>query len=252
MLDRHAYGRDDLLRVYHHLERWSGYYRAYRDLDGDGLPEVPMGCDSQDNGAAFLGSFFVTSPDVAAYLALQDRCLARIARQLGWDDEAAQWDARCSATVAALVERLWDGHEFFCRDRDGQRLPERQASVLIMPLCLGALLPTAVRAATATRLEREFLGTYGVASQAFASPLYRDDEYWLGTIWAPLQLLLCDGLAASGREDLARRIATGYLAACTKAGGFYEGFDARSGIGQRAQAYSWSASVALELMRRWG
>ena len=251
MLDRHAYGPDDLLRVYRHLERWSGYYRICRDLDGDGLPEVPMGCDSQDNGAAFLGSFFVASPDVAAYLALQDRCLARIARLLGWSDEAARWEALGRATVEALIDRLWDGGEFFCRDRDGRRLPERHASVLVMPLCLGELLPSEVRATTAARLEREFLGSYGVASQAFASPLYRDDEYWLGTVWAPLQLLLCDGLAAGGRDDLARRVAGGYLAACRKAGGFYEGFDARQGIGQRAQAYSWSASVALELMRRW-
>jgi hypothetical protein len=252
MLDRHAYGRDELLRVYRHLEAWSGYYRVFRDLDGDGLPEVPMGCDSQDNSAAFLGSFFVASPDVAAYLALQDRCLARLARLLGWDDEAAAWDRRCAATVTALVERLWDGGEFFCRDRNGARTPERQASVLVMPLCLGALLPPAVFAATAARLEREFLGAYGVASQAFASPLYRDDEYWLGTVWAPLQLLLCDGLAAGGRDDIARRVAGGYLAACASAGGFFEGFDARHGVGQRAQAYTWSASVALEMMRRWG
>ena len=55
LLDHHIYGRDDLVRVYRHLERWSSYYRTYRDLNGDGLPEVPMGCDSQDNGATFLG-----------------------------------------------------------------------------------------------------------------------------------------------------------------------------------------------------
>jgi hypothetical protein len=42
------------------------------------------------------------------------------------------------------------------------------------------------------------------------------------------------------------------MAACAKAGGFYQGFHARIGVGQRAQAYSWSASVAREFMRRLG
>jgi hypothetical protein len=53
---------------------------------------------------------------------------------------------------------MWDGSEFFCGDRNGQCLPEHQASVSIMPLSLGELLPPTVRAASANRLEREFLG----------------------------------------------------------------------------------------------
>ena len=248
----HPYTAEDLRCVYHHLERWTTYWLQFRDLDGNGLPEVPMGCDVQDNGASYLDSFFVTSPDAAAYLALQQRTLAQLARSLGHDQDAWRWEVMAKRLIDSMLRLLWDGAEFYSRDRHGNRTTERCASSLIMPLCLGAELPPDVFSITAKRLEHEFLGPFGVASQAFASPLYRDDEYWLGSVWPPLQLLLCDGLAAGGRDDLARRIAQGFLAACARAGGFHECFDARTGAGQRARSYSWTASTAIELMRRWG
>jgi putative isomerase len=249
LMDRITFPRLVLEQARDQLARWTEWYRVYRDRDQDGVVEVAMGCDDQDNGSAFLGAYFVESPDVTAYLALQEDTLARICDRLGRTAEASQWRADCAARVQALVRHCWDGECFYhSADPDHTRVPDHFGNTTIMPLVLGSLLPPDVFAATAARLEREFLGVYGVASEAFRSPHYRDDGYWLGSVWAPLQLLLVDGLLRGGRADLARTISGRYLDGLKQAGGMWEVIDAKTGAGQRCGGFAWTAAVALELM----
>lgn len=83
---------------------------------------------------------------------------------------------------------------------------------------------------------------WGWATESPASPHYRSDGYWLGSIWAPTTMLLCDGRRGCGREDLARDVALRFCRLCDKSG-FAECFDALTGAGQRDRAYTWTASI---------
>ena len=85
-----------------------------------------------------------------------------------------------------------------------------------------------------------------LATESPASPLYKNDGYWRGPIWAPSTLLLYDGLRACGRADLARRVAERFCRMCAKSG-FAENYDALTGEGLRDRAYTWTASVFLVL-----
>ena len=112
-----------------------------------------------------------------------------------------------------------------------------------LPVVLGPRLPARLRAPLIADLESDkFLTEWGWATESPASPHYRSDGYWLGSIWAPTTMLLCDGLRGCGREDLARDVALRFCRLCDKSG-FAECFDALTGAGQRDRAYTWTASI---------
>ena len=114
-----------------------------------------------------------------------------------------------------------------------------------MPLVLGTRLPEPVLVALEART-RGHLTEHGLATELPSSPLYEDDGYWRGPIWAPATALLEDGLRAGGFTDLADAVSARFRALCERSG-FAENFDARTGAGLRDRAYTWTAAVYLML-----
>jgi len=254
LLDRHTYPAETLVRVRAKLAAWTEWWMHYRDADQDGLPEYPLSLDSGwDNTTLLDPDFFLAAPDLAAYLVLQMRTLARLSAML--DDAAGRddWNRRAGALCARLLERLWTGTTFTAaRTHTGEQVTTVSSLMTVMPLVLGQELPADVRAALVGRLEREFLTGFGLATEALDSPFYEADGYWLGPIWAPTTLLLVDGLRRGGESDLARSIARRFCDMVEKtAKGLNENFDARTGQGLRAPGYTWTAAVHLVLMQEY-
>ncbi|MFB7142669.1 trehalase family glycosidase [Gottfriedia sp. NPDC056225] len=52
-----------------------------------------------------------------------------------------------------------------------------------------------------------YLTQWGIATEAIDSPLYQNDAYWRGAIWAPTTLLIVDALEDCGKQELAMEIA---------------------------------------------
>ena len=250
MAAAHDFGDARLAEAYGPLARWTRWWLTRRDRDGDGLCEYDHGNDSGwDNGTAFLREPPVETPDLAAFLAIQCDVLADLARRLGRPAaEAAEWTRIADAQIAAMDRELFDAagrplaraaytHETFSPD----------TLMLRLPVLLGDRLPARLRAPLLADLESDkFMTEWGWATESPASPLYKSDGYWRGPIWAPSTLLLCDGLRACGRPDLARRAAERFCRMCAKSG-FAENFDALSGEGLRDRAYTWTASAFLAL-----
>lgn len=236
-----------LAEIYPKLARWTDWWTTYRDADG--LCETFHGNDGGwDNATAFDMGFPVVAPDIAAYLVVQMDVLAEGARRLGRPDEASVWRERADGMLAKLVERLWDGRGFVARrSDDGSTTRASRSLVPFMPLILGERLPAAIRATVVADLRGSGLLTeHGPATESPTSPLYEPDGYWRGPVWAPTTLLLVDGLHACGEHALADEVADRYLETCRRAG-FAENFDAVTGAPLRDPAYTWSASVFLDL-----
>lgn len=239
-----------LAEAYARIGRWTRWWLDFRDRDRDGLCEYDHGNDSGwDNGTAFLRLPPVETPDLAAFLAIQCDVLADLARRLGRPAaEAAEWTRVADAQIAAMDRELFDAegrplaraaytHEAFSPD----------TLLLRLPVLLGDRLPARLRAPLLADLESDkFLTEWGYATESPASPLYKNDGYWRGPIWAPSTMLLCDGLRACGRPDLARRAAERFCRMCARSG-FAENFDALTGEGLRDRAYTWTAAVFLIL-----
>jgi glycogen debranching enzyme len=114
-----------------------------------------------------------------------------------------------------------------------------------LPLVLGQRLPLPVRRQLVMNVQR-YLTPYGPATEHVHSPLYEDDGYWRGPIWAPSTLLLVDGLRACGETALAAGVARRFCDLARQSG-FAENYNARTGEPLRDRAYTWTSSVFLIL-----
>jgi len=240
-------GEPHLAELYPKLARWTDWWFTYRNPDGDGLPQYHHGNDSGwDNGTVFDAGFPVKGADLAAFLVLQMDVLAEVAARLGKPAEAEAWQRRADGLLERMLARLWRGDRFVSPRAGDWVIAERSDSVFnCLSLVLGQRLPLPVRRQLVMNLQR-YLTPYGPATEHIRSPLYEDDGYWRGPIWAPSTLLLVDGLRACGETALAAGVARRFCD-LAKQSGFAENYNARTGEPLRDRAYTWTSSVFLIL-----
>lgn len=262
LMDKYEFDREELSKVYGHLEKWTNYWMNYRDSDKDGIPEYPQGCDSGwDNATVFDQGYFLETPDLPAFLMLQMKTLERISLTLEkmekhegcqsekWKEKAEKWSAQAFRMLQNLYEHSWDGTQFVSKQSHTHKYEKNSNCLLnLMPLVLGEYLEKEKRDALICRLKKDFLTEFGIATEAPSSLKYEDDGYWRGPIWAPTTYLIADGLKRCGEEKLACDIAIRFCNMVkNRAHGNYENFDARTGKGLRAPGYTWTASVYMLL-----
>jgi hypothetical protein len=236
----------DPAETYRLLERWTTFWLTCRRAPGRELPHYQHGNDSGwDNATTFDPERLVETADLAAFLVLQMRELARLADGLGDSGAAARWSAAAGRMRDALLSELWTGDRFVARGVRSGRTWASSSLLDLMPIVLGEELPEQVRAALAAGIERH-LTAYGPATELPTSEHYQDDGYWRGPIWAPSTVLIEDGLRRAGQRELADEISARFRGLCEKSG-FAENFDARTGEGLRDRAYTWTAAAYLIL-----
>lgn len=237
---------------YPRLVKWTEYWFKERDEDNDGVPNYTEdGCDSgMDNSTVYDVGGRLETPDLSAYLVIQMKALAVVARKLGDEKAAKNWESRAAKLLEGLYEHCWKNDRFVCVKSGTHEFdPEPTASLPIMPLVLGSDLDKDKFDKCVAELETRFLTDYGIASEEMSSKKYEADSYWRGPIWAPQVYLIADGLKRGGRADLAKEVATRYCDMIKyQAGGNFENFDSRTGRGNRANGFSWSAAVNLVCM----
>jgi glycogen debranching enzyme len=241
----HGLPAAELRLLYHHLSAWTAFWLDHRRAPGQPFPHYEHGNDSGwDNATVFDGGRPVRSADLAAFLVIQMRELARLAWEIGDGDTASRWALQAKETLAAMLQELWNGTRFTSRAVDGS--PRTTASLLdLMPVVLGAQLPLDVRTKVVEAVAGH-LTSVGLATERPDSPLYEADGYWRGPVWAPTTVLIEDGLRRGGSVDLADQVSARFRTACEKSG-FAENFDAHTGQGLRDRAYTWTASAYLLL-----
>ncbi|NAS27155.1 glycogen debranching protein [Herbidospora sp. NEAU-GS84] len=229
--------------TYRLLERWTDFWLTARRVPGHELAYYQHGNDSGwDNATTFDPERVVETADLAAFLVLQMRELARTAPGPA---EAARWSEAADRMRNALLTELWTGERFVARGALTGRTWSSDSLLDLMPVVLGEELPPEVSAVLAGRIERH-LTEFGPATELPSSPHYQDDGYWRGPIWAPSTILIEDGLRRAGHVALADEISDRFRRLCERSG-FAENFDARTGEGLRDRAYTWTASAYLIL-----
>ncbi|WP_433537912.1 amylo-alpha-1,6-glucosidase [Micromonospora sp. CA-249363] len=240
----HPPDRTALAQTYDRLARWTGFWLDARRAPGADLPHYQHGNDSGwDNATTFDEHRVLQTADLAAFLVSQLDCLADLAAELG--EPSDRWSREADRIRTAMLRELWDGERFAARSpHTGQRRTSRSLLDL-MPVALGADLPTPIADALARGIEAH-LTTHGLATEPTDSAHYLADGYWRGPIWAPSTVLVEDGLRRAGHTGIADDISQRFLALCEKSG-FAENFDAETGTGLRDRAYTWTASSYLIL-----
>ncbi|MFI8932213.1 amylo-alpha-1,6-glucosidase [Streptomyces sp. NPDC053474] len=238
--------RVELADIYRRLTRWTDFWLTARRAPGAALPHYQHGNDSGwDNATTFDPERVVVAADLAAFLILQLRELARLATELDRPDEARHWSRTAEATQAAMLDELWTGERFVARGVDTAATWASSSLLDLMPMALGEHLPEHIGKTLAARIETH-LTPYGLATELPTSPHYLSDGYWRGPIWAPATVLIEDGLRRAGHDRLADEISARFRALC-ETHGFAENFDAVTGTGLRDRAYTWTAAAYLLL-----
>ena len=239
---------EKLEEIYEPLAKWTKWWLAYQDSDGDGIPQYNHGNDSGwDNSTIFRKGTPVESPDLTSFLVLQMEVLAEVAEKLGRENEAVRWRQESEELLTNMIDHFWDGERFVAKKSGTHEVIESDSLVLYIPIILGKRLPAGIRENLVNGIKNKgFLTENGLATELPSSPFYKEDGYWRGPIWAPTTMLVVDGLLSAGEKELALEIARRFCKMATKSG-MAENFNALTGEGLRDPAFTWTSSVFLIL-----
>ncbi len=208
----------------------------------------------RDEAIAQKCPFLVQDVLFNSLLVRSNQALVTLARQIG--EPAAEIEAWNAKTIAAIETKLWDEKTGFYYAYDLRR--DRPIPVMtnsgFMPLLAGAASP-----GRAERLARHLVESFApgpgwrlCASTAPGESAFDPVKYWRGPVWIQMNWLIYHGLRRYGLDDLAARM-HGEIFSLLENTGLYENYDPRPGIpdarrGLGANKFSWSASLALDLI----
>ena len=273
------------------LMRWNRWWAAHRDMDGyltwgsDGDNE-PADRDDHDRGTregAILESGLDNSPmyDSAVYnekthvlefadvglmsLYIADcDALAKIATELGKTAEAKELTDR-AARYREKLATLWDDKAgiFLNRDLHTGQPSYRLSPTNFYPLLAKAATPAQARIMVDKHLTNpeEFWGEWVIPAIARNDPAFKDQNYWRGRIWGPMNYLVYLGLRNYDVEAARRAFAgTSYelfLKEWREKGHVHENYNAILGVGDDVMSsdrfYHWGALLGyVEWMEQRG
>jgi putative isomerase len=261
------------------LLRWNRWWAEHRDLLGylawgsDGA-NTPENLDDNSRGTrdgAVLESGLDNSPmyddvvyntqshllefaDVglmSLYIADCD-ALASIAEILQLPDQTKELRER-SARYRAKLETLWneDAGIFLNKDLHTGKFSTRLSPTNFYPLLARVATPAQAQVMMQKHLQNpdEFWGAWVIPSIARNDPAFRDQNYWRGRIWGPMNYLVYLGLCNYGnakiRKDFAVKSFALFLKEWKGQGHVHENYNGISGTGDDVTSsdrfYHWGA-----------
>ncbi len=261
------------------LLRWNRWWAEHRDMNGylvwgDDPDNQPVTLDDSsrgtwqgavyesglDNSPMYDGSFYnpkthlLEIGDVglmSLYIADCD-ALAEMAEALGKAAEAKELKERSSRYRAKLAT-MWDEKAGIFLNVD---LHTGEKSPRLSPTNFYPLLAKAATAGQArTMVDRhllnpeEFWGEWTIPSIARNDPAFKDQNYWRGRIWGPMNYLVYLGLAnydvGQARGEFAARSLKLFVKEWTEKGHVHENYNAVAGTGDDVESsdrfYHWGA-----------
>lgn len=198
--------------------------------------------------------FLVQDVMFCAILHRADEDLRALALLLG--EETREIDGWMAGTRQAFGARFWDETRGLYCDYDLRaRAPLRvNACATFAPLFAGL-----ASQAQAARLVAEHFDNpseyapnadsrYRLPSTSKQERGYSPRRYWCGPIWIVTNWLIAEGLRRYGFAEQADALRQDSLA-LMQAQGFREYYDPRDGTGLGATDFSWSAALALEMIK---
>ena len=192
----------------------------------------------------------MSAVDLCSYRALDLECLSRIARILGDDPTAARLANAYRRLVTTMNRHLWSEDAGLYLDELPTGHSSRVAASNFLPLVAG--VPSRDQAHRMIRTLRDpsrFWGDWVIPTISRDDPAFKDQQYWRGSIWPPMNYLILQGLRRYGFDDLAEDLAWKgarmFLADRRRTGFCRENFDSRTGQGCGQRFQSWAPLFAL-------
>jgi len=197
---------------------------------------------------------------VNAFWALSAECLAKIADELGYSGDAKQFRLEYAHIKDLMNRKLWDEKTGLYLNRlwesDGGTFSYRKSSAVFWVLAAGIPDKTQAERMVKEHLlnPHEFWGEFVLPSISRDDPAFVEQYYWRGTIWAPMNYFVYEGLKRYGYDEVADELVKKTYSMVKKnwdeTGGVYENYNSINGKGDPGGAqttihYSWSATLPL-------
>jgi len=188
--------------------------------------------------------------------ALNAWALSQIARELGLEEDANRFQKEYEEMKKRINDLLWNEDEGLYLNRfwDGE-FSKRKSPTCFYPLIAGIPDERKARIMVEKHLlnPKEFWGEYVIPSISRDDPGFKDQDYWRGRIWGPMNFLVYEGLKRYGFDEVAHQFAQKSVSLFMKEwrekGHYHENYNAITGEGDDVRNsdpyYSWGALLAL-------
>ncbi len=206
--------KEEMEYLWNGMEKWTKFHLEYRDLDGDGIFENHNpGETGWEDGSYFRVGFPLASPDMNAYLALQEEALAKLGRLIGKSEKVcAEWEKKSKNTIKKIIKMFWTDDGWTAVNTVTKKRSLATGIPLYCALVLGKRLPQEIidRSIEIIYSKPGADTPFGLASELLDSP-YFSHGWCSGSIATPIQALMVVAFENCGRPDLARSVARKYL-----------------------------------------
>jgi putative isomerase len=252
-----------LEEVYDELLRWNRWWANNRDVDGylawgsNMVPDSLKSIEKNNLKAAMYESGLDNSPmyddvpfdkernvmllaDVGlmSFYIMDCNSMVEIATILGKNDEAKKIKKRAEKYKKTLAT-LWDEETGIFLNK---RLDTGEKSYRLTPT---NFYPMLTKACTQKQAETmmakhyfnpdEFYGEFVMPSVARNDPAFKDNTYWRGRIWAPMNFLvymgMCNYDVPEAKADLIKRSNALLMKSWNEDGSIYENYNGTTGVG---------------------
>ena len=252
-----------------YLEHW---FQAW-DADGNGLCEWSSGphsgADTQLARIGPWGSRYCEGTDLNCMIVRECQAAACVARALGRQKDAADFDREAERRGLIIQQTLWDEEDGFFYDRDIRtgKLIKVKSSAAFLPLWAGVATEHQARVLVERHLRNpeEFWTPFPVPSYARSEASYTQyyqpppgldpltalgpgHANWCGGMWPHWDYLFAHGLMDYGFKEEAGQIAAKLQEVVSAKEGLYEWYDAESGAGHGLNPFWAGASIMGALL----
>lgn len=228
-----------LEEVYFDMKRNTDWWL---NLRGE-VPSYYHGNDSgQDNSTCFDKSEHIETSELIAFLSVQCSFLAESAEVLGFPTDKRVYSQLAKELADKAVRDYWDGEKIFVRLAETGEPYYCNALMPLRVIILEDMLPKEIQKYIVKQITEHHLCKGGIASEAIDSPMFVENGYWRGAVWAPDVVMFVYALRNLGYTELADKIASNYKESVCKYG-FSENTSAITGKQLRCKAYSWAVNA---------
>lgn len=228
-----------LEEVYFDMKRNTDWWL---NLRGD-VPSYYHGNDSgQDNSTCFDKSEHIETSELIAFLSVQCSFLAEAAGILNFPTDKRIYAQLAKELADKAVKDYWDGERIFVRLAETGEPYYCNALMPLRVIILEHMLPKEIQEYIVKQITEHHLCKGGIASEAVDSPMFVEDGYWRGAVWAPDVVMFVYALRNLGYIELADKIAENYKRSVCKYG-FSENTSAITGKQLRCKGYTWAANA---------
>jgi len=271
---------DFLNEVFPALKKWHEWWMPNRDGNGDGLLEWGAGRTGNDPcRASMQGARYESGLDnspmyddvefdeksccmkladvgLSSLFALDAWSLSRIAEIIGNDTDKEHFFKEYAELKDRINSEMWNDEKGIYLNREWNGCFSNRLS----PTCFYPMIAGIPNERQAERMvnehllnENEFWGEFVLPSIARNDPAFRDNNYWRGRIWGPMNFLVSEGLKRYGfykeSYELAQKSARLFQEEWRAESHIHENYNSTTGEGDDVlnsePVYTWGALLAF-------